>query len=196
MADARFTHGKTNTPEYRTWCVMKSRCLNPKFPKYSAYGARGIAICERWRNSFANFLADMGPRPSPQHTIDRFPDQNGSYEPGNCRWATPTQQARNRSITVTVEYHGRTVTLAELSEMVGIKYDTLHGRIARGMSAELAVAAPLCAGRKKLTPEQVKAIREEYARGDVSQAELGNRYGIGQTAVGKVVRGESYAKAA
>lgn len=81
--------------EYICWCTMVQRCENPKNAKYPLYGGRGITICARWRTSFANFLADMGRKPSPKHSIDRI-DNDGNYEPGNCRWATGSQQASNQ----------------------------------------------------------------------------------------------------
>ena len=88
--------GHAVTPTYRSWYGMKSRCLNAKQAAYKNYGGRGITVCERWL-SFKNFLADMGPRPSPKHSIDRWPNNDGNYEPSNCRWATATEQARNRA---------------------------------------------------------------------------------------------------
>lgn len=81
------------TPEYRTWKSMLGRCRIKTSTSYKHYGARGISVCERW-SSFENFLADMGRRPSPMHSIDRI-DNDGNYEPGNCRWATTNVQSRN-----------------------------------------------------------------------------------------------------
>jgi hypothetical protein len=85
-------------PEYKAWIAMKYRCLKPYTPNYKYYGARGITVCDRWLNSYENFLADMGPRPSISHSLDRI-DFNGNYEPGNCRWATKAQQSVNRRNT-------------------------------------------------------------------------------------------------
>ena len=90
------THRATKTPEWNSWQSMKQRCLNPHHKKFKYWGGRGITVCDHWRNSFQNFLSDMGLKPSRSYSLDRFPNNNGNYEPGNCRWATVTQQLRNR----------------------------------------------------------------------------------------------------
>jgi hypothetical protein len=94
---ARFTtHGLTNTPEHLAWQRMKQRCYDPNYPEFHYWGGRGITVCAEWLHDFEAFLAHLGPKPSPRHSLDRYPDKDGPYAPGNVRWATPKQQATNR----------------------------------------------------------------------------------------------------
>ena len=122
------THGLWRVPEYNTWAGMLARCYNANEVAYVNYGGRGIAVCDRWRNSFEAFYEDMGPRPSPQHSIDRI-DNDGNYEPANCQWATRTQQARNSRQNLLISFRGKTQCLAAWSQEIGILPGTLRSRL-------------------------------------------------------------------
>lgn len=100
------------SPEYSVWLAMLSRCKNPNNIKYPLYGGRGIVVCERW-NLFINFIADMGNRTSNKHSLDRYPNKDGNYEPGNCRWATIVEQNRNTSRNVFIEFNGKSQILED-----------------------------------------------------------------------------------
>jgi hypothetical protein len=119
---------KPQSVEYVTWKRMRSRCFNHNSPDFKDYGGRGITICDRW-SVFANFLADMGKKPSPSHSIDRYPDNDGNYEPGNCRWATPVEQARNKRTTRWIEYQGQLMSTAEACERAGLEHDLVLDRL-------------------------------------------------------------------
>lgn len=127
------THALSRTPEYRTWLRMRDRCGNPNAPRYKDYGGRGITVCERWA-TFENFIADMGQRPEGM-SIDRI-DNDGNYEPSNCRWATLIEQARNKRNNRHLTLNGRTQCVAEWAEELGIKKSTIYGRLGKGWSAE------------------------------------------------------------
>lgn len=136
MGVKRFkTHGGSEKPEYWVRVQMIQRCTNPKDKKYKRYGLRGIKVCNRWLESFENFIQDMGDRPSKRHSIERV-DNDGNYEKSNCIWATSKTQARNTRRNIFITHDGRTATLAEWSEKSGIKSGALLGRMARGDTGE------------------------------------------------------------
>lgn len=128
--EARTTHGMTATPEYNSWQKMRRRCENPDDAAYGYYGGRGIRVCERWQ-SFDDFLADMGRKPEANSSLDRI-DVNGDYSPDNCRWASPTVQARNKRHHRFVEYDGRKMPLSEACEHAGVQYHSALYRLNRG----------------------------------------------------------------
>ena len=127
----RYKHGMSESPEFKTWLQMHTRCYNPNISEWARYGGRCIKSCDRWKDDFSLFLADMGPRPSPAHSIDRK-DVDLDYDPDNCRWATKKEQARNTSRTLWVELDGDKVSLAEACEKSGIPYSSAQERVAAG----------------------------------------------------------------
>lgn len=137
------THGLSNTPIYRVYRTMLSRCYNPNVERYPIYGARGIRVCDRWRGDggFENFMSDMGPRPD-GYSIERR-NSDGAYEPSNCRWANAKEQANNTARNRRIEWQGRNQTLAQWSEEIGIKAITIHMRIKAGWTVEKALTMPL-----------------------------------------------------
>src|ERR1700675_305053 len=128
------------TPEYVSWAKIKQRCFNQNCLQYKRYGGRGITMCQRWL-TFQNFLADVGHRPSLQHSIERI-DNNKGYELGNVRWATKQEQARNRCNNVLITFQGKTLCLIEWAEKLGFTPDTLYHRVSRGWSIERTLLTP------------------------------------------------------
>jgi hypothetical protein len=119
---------------------MKQRCYNPNNRNFPNYGGRGITVCAAWRDDFAAFLHDMGPRPSPDHSLDRFPDNDGNYEPGNVRWATPDQQRGNMRHTIRIDG----VPLVAYAHAIGLTTKrairVLRTRVQRGEAVADVVA--------------------------------------------------------
>lgn len=144
------THGLSHrVPEYGAWSGMLTRCTNPNVAAFSDYGERGIKVCERWRR-FENFYADMGPKPAPEYSLDRI-DVNGDYEPANCRWATPLEQANNARSNIPLTHDGKTMNLTEWARELGLKKITLYDRINKlGWSVERALTTPT----RKMTRRQ------------------------------------------
>lgn len=129
-------------PEYNSWRGMRKRCYAPRARNYDCYGGRGIQVCDRWRESFSAFLEDMGPRPGPGYSLDRI-NNDGNYEPGNCRWATASMQMRNARTNVIVTIGEKTQSITEWCEDTGVPRNVAFERIRRGWRADVAVTKPV-----------------------------------------------------
>ena len=132
------TDGMKKTPGYVSWKNMKSRCYNINHVAWERYGGRGIVVCDRWKESFINFLSDMGPKPFENAQIDRI-DNNGNYDPSNCRWSTPSENSRNRRDSVVLTHDGITLSLHDWAVKTGINYHVLSQRLFTGWSVERAL---------------------------------------------------------
>jgi len=131
MRGGKVQHGHcrkgAHTLTYTSWLGMRDRCNSKNHSEYKRYGARGIRVCERW-DTFANFLADMGERPSRKHSVDRR-DSDGHYEPGNCRWATSVEQSRNRKYAKNITLNGETLHALDWAQKLGLSINTIRKRI-------------------------------------------------------------------
>jgi hypothetical protein len=150
----RYEHGYScrnhRNPTYTTWASMKGRCLNPNDGSYPRYGGRGITVCDRWRDSFEAFLADMGERPTHHHSLERI-DNDGPYAPGNCRWATKVEQARNRRSSHLVTFNGETKTMAEWADATGLSQHLVERRLnAQSWTPERTFSAAIGRNRGRL----------------------------------------------
>jgi hypothetical protein len=144
---ARAKHGdtidQTQSPEYAAWAQMLQRCYNPKYKAYKHYGGHGIEVHPSWRNEFLAFLRDVGRRPSTRHSLDRWPNNDGNYEPGNVRWATASQQAQNRRTSLDLlMIDGVTKSIADWARDVDVPYQRVLKRLRQGHDAKSAVFAP------------------------------------------------------
>lgn len=134
------THGHSRndrkSPEYVSWTCMKTRCYRSNYHQYKDYGGRGIKVCDRWLGDkgFYNFLEDMGNRPSMKHSLDRFPNNDGDYEPGNCRWATKRQQFEGRRNAILLEYNGQKMMLAEWGRELRVNIASIKHHLKKGKS--------------------------------------------------------------
>lgn len=139
ISRSKLVHGHGNgSSTYRSWAAARERCCNPANKRWHRYGGRGIKMCERW-SVFDNFLADMGPKPGPGYEIDRI-DNDGDYEPSNCRWSSRRDNMNNTSAVRPVTAFGKTMTVAQWSRASGINPETIRGRLSRGWSAERSVS--------------------------------------------------------
>lgn len=140
ISTKRTTHGQTRsnegnwTPEYRAWTCMITRCTNPNCNEFENYGGRGITVCERWINSFQAFFEDMGTKPSNSHSLDRFPNMNGNYEPSNCRWATKKQQQGNKRNNRIIEYNGQSMPMCDWASLLKVTHGAIINHLNKGRS--------------------------------------------------------------
>lgn len=134
--------GFSKTPEYASYKAMMSRCYRVKDASYPYYGGKGITVCDEWRDNFSAFLRDMGPRPSPEHSIERKHVDKG-YSKENCCWATKKEQANNRSTNLRLTLNGQTKTLMQWCEEYGISHATVSSRLAMGWSLIDALTKPV-----------------------------------------------------
>jgi transposase len=192
------THGLRKRPEYPIWNGMKQRCHNPNYKAFERYGARGIVVCQEWRDSFARFFEDMGPRPTPAHSIERI-DNDGPYEPGNCRWATLDEQANNKRRTIKVG--GKTIT--EIAQETGLDKKTIRARFYQGNTERILSPETLrrkdiatlnkgeSNGQAKLTEADVLAILAERAGGK-QMKDIAPMFGISKSLVSAICTGKRW----
>lgn len=165
-------------PTLSVWRGMRDRCTNPKSTSWDNYGGRGITICKRWNESFEAFLADMGERPDGL-SIDRI-DNDGNYEPGNCRWATQKEQARNTRSNVLYDYEGERFCVAELAERCGLEPAVLRRRLELGMSLDMAMSRAVGQTAEPPSAAQIamhvyRLRRLELERSGLTADQLANR---------------------
>ena len=172
----KYPKGITSSALYRKWAAMKQRCFNPKLPNYKDYGGRGITMCDEWRWDFMAFRKwSLENGYSRELSIDRI-DNDGNYEPSNCRWATRKEQMNNRRCTHYLTFRGETHTIQEWSKIQKIKKSTIEMRLRMGWSVEKTLSAPLEIHRKYKEEEKI-AIKEGYRNG-MRAKELAQKYNI------------------
>ena len=173
---------------YNTWKGMMERCSSEGAVAYRYYGAKGVRVCERW-HSFWNFVEDMGMKPTPLHTIDRWPNKSGNYGPGNCRWATMAEQNHNKENNHWIEYEGERLTIDQWARKLGVKSCTICSRIKRGWSLEeIVTLGKQVSSLRKLSPEKAEKIRADKR----PDSFLALAYGVSRRAIWAVRKGKSY----
>lgn len=174
----------THWPEYWPYTGMMKRCENPKDGSYEKYGGRGISVCERWKNGTKHlsglecFVVDMGEYPGGDYSLDRI-DNDGDYTPGNCRWATPLQQSRNNRNCRMVTYQGKTQSVTEWAEELGVSRSTIYKRLDAGCDAETALSPkhkPY--SMANLSDGEKRQVAQAYNGTEATAKEVGERFDI------------------
>lgn len=182
------SHGLHGTKIYGVWWTMLQRCTNPRSKSYVYYGARGIAVCERWQK-FDNFYADMGPAPHGS-MLERV-DNDGPYSPANCRWATRLEQAQNRRNSRFLTAVGRTQTMAAWARELGVNPAAVLYRLTAGWSVKRAVTEPAPERpNAKLTMKDASAIRAAYPASTMQK--LAAKYGVSKKTVLNIIHGRTF----
>lgn len=189
------------TPEYRIWLGIKMRCHNHRKDCFADYGGRGIVVVDEWRTSFQQFIADIGPRPSPMHSIERK-DNNGPYSAENCYWATKREQTRNTRKNHWLQFNGESVTLTDLAARHNIRPSTLFHRLTKlGLPIEMALTgkpnrdrrfdgqAPRVRKPHKLTTEAARAIKRRFESG-ATKTDIAKEFGVARSLVFAIATGK------
>jgi hypothetical protein len=158
-------HKQCSTITYNSWKAMKIRCLVETNHNFSHYGGRGIKICEAWLKSFPQFLSDLGPRPSKLHTIERI-NNDGNYEPGNCKWALSSEQNQNKTTTKWLTFRGETKTVVAWAEILNISRYLIYSRLSRGWTVEDILTVPIIKGRTGISRGNHRANRNLTFKGE------------------------------
>lgn len=188
LPTVNYRHGESHSsPEYRAWKAMRTRARNPNIPGAQWYNLKGVKCCKRW-NDYRKFLADMGRKPTPRHTLDRI-NSNGDYKPSNCRWATYAEQMVNKTKNRHLTFRGVTKAFSQWEAQYGIRGNQLYARINRGWSVEKALTTPV--GRKKFIP-QSDADEIRKLAGKIPYRRLATMFKIHRNTVGEIVRREKH----
>lgn len=175
---------KVDRKTHQCWRDMRQRCYNPNSRRYYTHGARGITICDRWLESYDNFLDDMGIKPD-GYSIDRI-NNDGNYEPSNCRWATPKEQAENRRTNQNITYNGITRTISQWAKIVGISQGALTKRLTFW---ELEKALTTKKSSKQPVSSKIKAeMLLKYSQGGITQEILASQYGLCKSVMYKWIK--------
>lgn len=191
---ANWKHGENGSSEYNTWSSIKDRCYNKNNDRYADWGGRGIRVCERWldeNDGFKNFLFDMGRKPSPSHSIDRFPNNEGDYEPTNCRWATVPQQNRNKRSNIWIEYDGKKMILADWATYFGVTYSTLKEHLSKKDISDVVKFYKNKKTGRKLSDSDVVEIRRRVIDGEY-QSDLAKIFKVSHGLINSIVNYKIY----
>jgi hypothetical protein len=186
-------HGLKNTPEYRAWINMKNRCYNQHDKRYSDWGGRGIKVCDRWLHSFESFLSDMGKKPTRLHSLDRHPDINGNYEPGNCRWATMPQQNRGKRNNIWLEHNGIKKILSDWAKEFNVNKNTLTEHLITKSFEEVFSFYTNKKNGPLLTSHQIIDIKRRAYLGE-KQNKLSIEFNVSHSTINQVVNNKGIYK--